>query len=393
MSIEAHIFNPTCEMEVANGEVSYMPPVYLQKFTEDLEMLPLVYAKPNDCVLLRQPPDLQHIERLRMAGFDLPSFLLLSEIKSLSKEYKPRPWGWSPAIVKQLKTLEAVWNSELKPFFSRQFSLNILQQLLQNNLPRVIDSNKTARYANSLSEVENLLLQWGRAVIKAPYSSSGRGVQILRNSQLNVNIINRTRSIIAAQGGVMVEPYYDKICDFAYEFKIVDGVISFAGYSSFLTNENGQYEGHVLPFNPNNFSKEAANLWNIGVVNAALEELLPILQNSGIAALYEGYFGVDALIFRDSDGSVRLQPCLEINLRNNMGIVALHLEKHIADYSICEFKIISNTSVSLTIFDKDFTVKYPLVMEGSKIVSGYLPITPPAENAQTMAYLLVSSNQ
>ena len=393
MSKEAHIFNPTCEMEVANGEASYMPPIYLQKFTEDLEMLPLVYAEAEDFVLLRQSPDLQHIERLKMAGFDLPSFLLFSEIKSLSKEYKPCPWGWSPAVARQLKPLGAVWNDELKPFFSRQFSLNILQQLLQKKLTRIIDSEKIAKYVNTLSEVENLLTQWGRAVIKAPFSSSGRGVQILRNSQLNANIINRTRSIITAQGGVMVEPYYDKICDFAYEFQIVDGVISFVGYSSFLTNKNGQYEGHILPFNPNNFPQDATYLWNGGVVNAALEELLPILQNSGIATLYEGYFGVDALIFCDSDGAVRLQPCLEINLRNNMGIVALHLEKHIADNSICEFRIISNPSVSFTIFDKDFAAKFPLVMAGSKIVSGYLPITPPVENAQTMVYLLVKSNE
>ncbi len=385
----AHIFNPTCEMEVANGEVSYQAPSYLQKFTQDLEILPYIYSNSEDVVLVRKLPNKDFTIRLNEAGFDLPSFCLIDKINSLKNDYKPSPWGWSPAVAKKLHLLGAKWQTELKPFFSRQFSLKILQQVTQKATKGLVDSGNVARYVEDFSQVENLMQEWKQIVIKAPFSSSGRGVQILRESYIDQHITNKTKNIIKTQGGAMVEPYYDKICDFAYEFKIGNGEISFVGFSAFFTNEQGQYEGHIIPFDANNFPKEAAELWRNGVVNDGLELLKNALQNTKIPNLYEGYFGVDALIFKDKNGDILLQPCIEINLRCNMGIVALHLEKHIAAGSTCEFKIISNKSVPLTILDKNFTAKYPLEMEDNKIVSGYLPITPPSDNAQSMVYLLV----
>lgn len=385
----AHIFNPTCEMEVANGEVSYTPPAHLLKFVQDLEMLPFVYASEQDCVLLHHLPDAEFTDQLREAGFDLPGFRLINRMDHLSADFEPSPWGWSPAIAHQLKPLGARWNQFLKPFYNRRFALDILNILIRRNLPRIINPTRIARFAESLTDVEKLLAEWGKVVIKAPYSSSGRGIQMLRGNHLDINIINKTRRLIAQQGGVMVEPLFEKVCDFAYEFKIQNGEIFFVGYSSFITNDKGQYEGHIIPFDPKSLPEEAYHLWDIGVLNAALEELLPALQDSGLAAHYEGYFGVDALVFSDSDGFVRLQPCVEINLRNNMGIVALHLEKHIAPGKRCEFKIVTNPSVSLTLFDMDLKAKYPLVMDGKKIRSGYLPLTPPKEDALSLAYLLV----
>ncbi len=385
----AHIFNPTCEMEVANGEVSYTPPSHLLKFVQDLEVLPLVYASEEDCVLVCRMPDAEFTDRLSAAGFDLPGFRLIDKVDHLSADFVPSPWGWSPAVAHLLRPLGAIWNDDLKPFFSREFALSILKNLFGKNLPRIINPSRVARYADSLTDVEKLLAEWGKVVIKAPYSSSGRGIQMLRGNQLDINIINKTRSLIKQQGGVMVEPLFEKICDFAYEFKMQKGEIFFVGYSSFSTNEKGQYEGHHIPFDPKSLPKEAYHLWDIGVINAALEELLPALQNSGLAKHFEGYFGVDALVFRDSDSNVRLQPCIEINLRNNMGIVALHLEKHIAPGSVCEFKIISNPSVSLALFDMDLKTNHPLVMDGNKIRSGYLPLTPPKDDTLSMAYLLV----
>jgi len=386
---QAYYFNPTCEMEVANGLANYMPPAQMLRFVEDLETLPLVYATPDDCILVTKLPSVDFINRLESAGFALPSFRLVHKLDNLAGQFVPSPWGWSPAAAKKLGLLGAEWKDELRPFFSRQFAKELSLLLAEKNIPRTINSDYIARYVDSLSDVENLLMDWGKVVIKAPYSSSGRGLQMLRRNHLNVNIINKTRSLIAQQGGVMLEPLMDVLCDFAFEFKLEKGMVNFVGYSHFVTTENGQYQGHQIPFSPDKLPAEAKHLWDIGVINAALDELQAILQKSDLAHLYEGYFGVDAFVYKDEDGNVLLQPCLELNLRNNMGIVALHLEKHIAAGSSCNFQIVSPAHVSVSLFDKDMSTRYPLLMADNKIVSGYLPLTSPSQEAINLAYILV----
>ena len=42
---------------------------------------------------------------------------------------------------------------------------------------------------------------------------------------------------------------------------------------------------------------------------------------------YEGYFGVDMFAYQDADGKQKIYPCVEINLRMNMGILAIVLNE------------------------------------------------------------------
>ena len=51
----------------------------------------------------------------------------------------------------------------------------------------------------------------------------------------------------ALQGGVIAEPIYNKVEDFALEF-YSDGAgeVTFAGYSLFRTGKSGMYEGNYL---------------------------------------------------------------------------------------------------------------------------------------------------
>lgn len=388
---QAYFFNPTCEMEVANGLPNYTPPSQMQKFGEDLELLPLAYASTDDCVLVSTLPSTDFSNRLETAGFQLPSFRLLNKLDNLAGEFIPSPWGWSPAVAKRLAPFGAEWDEVLRPFFSRVFAQEISLKLSDKSIPRTLDSKHIAQYVDNLTDVENLLMEWGKVVIKAPYSSSGRGLQMLHRNHLNINIINKTRSLIKQQGGVMVEPMLDNLCDLAFEFKLENKTVNFVGYSSFTTNEKGQYASHQIPFSPSNLPDEAKHLWDIGVINAALEELQQALQDSDLPLHYEGYFGVDAFVFRDQDSNVRLQPCVEINLRCNMGIVALYLEKHIATGSQCNFKIVSQTSIAIPLMDVDLSTNYPLVMADNKIVSGYLPLSFPHAESLSLAYILVES--
>lgn len=387
----AYLFNPTCEMEVSNGLVSYMPPIHLRNLSKDLSMLPYIYASANDVVLVDHLPETNFLARLEEAGFSLPQFHLLSKVNELNSDYKAQPWGWSPVAAKKLEHFGGGWNKELRPFFSRIFAQNVLEQFVEKKIKHTSTESEVALKIDNIDDVEQLLTKWGQLVIKAPYSSSGRGVQILRSNHFDSCIYNKTKSIIKQQGAVMVEPLLDKITDLAFEFRIENNTVSFAGYSSFTVSKSGQYESHQLPFCKNRLPNEAQELWDNGTLEASKDALREILQQSNISQLHKGYFGVDAMIYRHPDKSIRIQPCIEINLRYNMGIIALYLEKHIAKGSHCDFKIDSRSSIDLSIIDAERMKDYPLVIKNKQISSGYLALTPPKQEYQSMAYIIVKA--
>ena len=62
----------------------------------------------------------------------------------------------------------------------------------------------------------------------------------------------------------------------------------------------------------------------------SLKQELPDMI-AGILPDYRGYLGIDMMIYSDSAGKYRVQPCLEINLRYNMGLVADLLSRRYLD--------------------------------------------------------------
>ena len=67
--------------------------------------------------------------------------------------------------------------------------------------------------------------------------------------------------------------------------------------------------------------------------------LVPKLCSVG----FEGPFGVDAMVYRDADGDLKIKPIVELNPRMTMGHVALALERKLAPGVRAEFRIFSRT--------------------------------------------------
>jgi hypothetical protein len=132
------------------------------------------------------------------------------------------------------------------------------------------------------------------------------------------------RNVIASQGSVMVEPYYNKVKDFGMEFLADgEGKVSYLGLSLFQT-ANGAYSGNIL-------ATETFKTQSIGrYVSTSLlvlvrDRLCYILSLPFKDYGYSGPLGVDMMIVRDEGGRLLLHPCVEINLRRTMGHVALSL--------------------------------------------------------------------
>ncbi len=79
MAGELFYFNPTCEMAIANGSATYTPPKHLEKFRNDLSILPIYFGDSQDVVLIDGTVPKEFLERLKNIGWNLPWVVNKSE--------------------------------------------------------------------------------------------------------------------------------------------------------------------------------------------------------------------------------------------------------------------------------------------------------------------------
>ncbi len=398
------VYNPTCEAAIANGTISYVPNKTLVHFEQDLDVLPMFFATPTDLVLVNQLPKAEFTDLLQNAGVSLPTFKLF-EASLNNPDFVKQPkeslevWGWSPKIHHDLEKLKpycsnafqnqpnAYWKDHYKELYSRKKAQEVLNLFLQNHESEAyVSAEKTARICTSIHEIEKLLNVWKKVAIKAPWSSSGRGLQLLRKSHLNSSVIQWVKSIFNTQGYVMLEALLDKKHDFSLQFKIDSkGQPIFVGIGFFSTNTNGQYDGNILGGIPNVLKP----ILSEELMKELKEGIAEALIASEITKHYCGHLGIDCMVFIDDFGNPRIQACVEINLRYNMGILALCLNQYLHPQSEGVFKIYFEPKVRFDCFHQKMSQKYPLQLKAGKWFKGYLPLVSFNQNKQFGAYVLL----
>jgi hypothetical protein len=68
---------------------------------------------------------------------------------------------------------------------------------------------------SSLDEVHEFVDAVGETVLKSPWSGSGRGLLRVSPQTWSTNVEGWVARVIRTQGGIMGEPLYNKVCDFA----------------------------------------------------------------------------------------------------------------------------------------------------------------------------------
>jgi hypothetical protein len=90
----------------------------------------------------------------------------------------------------------------------------------------------------------------------------------------------------------------------------------------------------------------------------------------------------------------KIHPCVEINLRMNMGIVSQIIYNTFIDpgseghYSVEYFK----KEASALVFHEKMQREKPLIIENGKVVSGYLALTPVTPATHYVAFVLCTTN-
>lgn len=283
MSIPS-LFNCSNDMALAAHVRQYVPPKRIQQMEADLADLARVW------------------EGTRFAG----------------------PWGWSLATKQRYRQMGVAgellpsdeWLEEVRRLSSREFACEYVKELLEEMkderlLGEEMAFCKDVSTVNSQQSIVNSPL-----IFKSPWSSSGRGVFVGRWNDARTQA--RLQGFLSSQGGFVVDRFYeDKVLDFAMEFFVhEDHTAEFLGYSVFQTGESGAYGYNYV-------ESQEELLRRIDVDAALLHRLIAYHKEHLAQTAYHGPVGIDML--KTADGSIH--PCIEINLRLNMGILALLLHE------------------------------------------------------------------
>lgn len=319
-----HVFNPEHDLALASGLSNFTAPHAGRRLRADLGYLPALWAGADDCVLV------EHVGQARQAWGRLRArvggrpcqFVDKSQLGRLDIS-RVEPWGWDMPLRSSLirhGVSPGACASEAEIADIRQCSHRRMAVRVQERL-RMVPSVEVS----SLEAVSRLLTPDSSSpsllVIKAPWSSSGRGVRFVDSAHFD-HFRGWIANVIRQQGSVMVEPYRPKVKDFGMEFEMQpDGMANYLGLSLFTTH-NGAYAGNVIASEDDkrDMISRYVPASSVDIVRAKVMDAL----REVLGRRYVGPLGVDMMIVsHPSVDGFLIHPCVEINLRRTMGHVAI----------------------------------------------------------------------
>lgn len=320
--MKLHIFNPEHDLALASNLSNFTAPHAGRQLRQDLGWLPALWAEEDDFILVDNIKNAQRsYGRLRVRiGSGQRQFVDKFQLNSLDVT-EVRPWGWNLTLRSFLLRygVNSVPSEEyidgVRKLSHRRQAVSLLNSLQGKG------TTGLSYETDNMADILEFLRQYGVVVVKAPWSSSGRGVRFF-NDTLNESQERWIRNMIDRQGSVIMEPYYHKVKDFGMEFESDgQGGVRYLGLSLFYTR-NGAYKGNILI--PEDMKMEYINRYiSIELLCKTQEKICDEL-GCYYKDKYKGPFGVDMMIVAQPGGEeLLLHPCVEINLRRTMGHVAL----------------------------------------------------------------------
>lgn len=387
--MQLHLFNPENDLAIADGNANYCAPPSALKIAYDLSTLPLWYADEEDKVYI---PDILHSEYYKEYSqkFSLPRTYQTEDINNITN---CAPWGWSKYIRKRFENMgfsndilisfETI--DRLRELSNRKITIEILKKLkeLQVDIPQL------PRYITNPDKVGEFICSMPLSVIKAPWSGSGKGIA-WGLGRMEIPVEHFYKGVIRRQGGVVCEKFLNKVVDFAMEFYYKNGRITFAGYSLFKSVK-GVYSGNILALD-SEIETFLSSYTPKTPISKVKDSLIIVLEEIFNGLEYEGYLGIDMMIYSDENNNYHINPCVELNLRTNMGIASRILyNKHIDNKCVGEFNVTfyKQNGEALKI-DNELKQKYPSTICNGKLCDGYMSLSPINEETKYSAYVIVS---
>lgn len=306
------LFNPETEYALATGASFYTPPASVERLRKEHQLLPEAWAAEDDMILVDEINGLKSRNKL-------------VDWNSLSKvfyEYPHliiEPWGWNTALVRKFldhgvpasKLPDEETVMRIRSLSHRRTTIRLIDQW--NESTEEGHETDVPIELTSIEECMDFYLQNAGCWMKAPWSSSGRGV-INTACDMTPELVEQwCRGIIRRQGSVLGETGADKMSDYATEWSISAGKAIYLGLSSFSTSNRGKYIS-----NQNMSQSLMIRTFNAKSV-ISIEDVVKLQKNiiQKVFSDYEGPLGVDMIIERNG----KLRPFVEVNVRRTMGMI------------------------------------------------------------------------
>lgn len=328
------LFNPENDIALSHGKENFTPPKNAALLHRYGAPVMRWFGDEDDYVLVPKLSENEEMSRIKwsdsmnerfgagpklvtsLAGLDIDSFV---------------PWGWSlnacrqfidAGAPRQLLADKISQTETHRQLSHRRSSVTINRSLAEASLPGLPPAPVEATTLNEVADFASLHPCF---YAKSPWSSSGRGVRNFDTSTQGEKerALLHCKGIIATQGSVMLEEELEKTADFAMLFSVADNEIKFTGHSLFFNSRDTAYGGNIIAGDDEIERTLSAFVptGHLHRVRTAIADSLRFLPEQN----YSGPVGVDMMVYRATDGTHHIAPCIEMNLRLTMGFLALAL--------------------------------------------------------------------
>ena len=315
--MKLHIFNTEHDLALAFGGIYFTPPHAARQLRADLGFLPALLA--DDVVLVEDIDNatnqIRHLKGVRHHARWVTLAQLATQMKSSAWHVDAVcPWGWDRALCHQLVTVLP----ELEPLVPSMQQLDSIRDI-SNRRWAAAHLGNTGIYCTTEEAMEAAMRQFGTFVLKSPWSCSGRGIRYRADNRWACRVIEQ-------QGGIMVEPCYNKVVDFGMGFHTDEsGHVNYDGLSLFET-VNGAYKGNLIA--PESEKRRIIGRYLSDEILTAARQRVMTTMEQALKHTYVGPFGVDMMVYRQRN-ELLLAACVELNLRCTMGHVAIALTRRL----------------------------------------------------------------
>ena len=386
--MKLYIFNPDTDLALAYGGEVYIAPASARLMARDLAALPMWYASEDGVVWLPPYYDTDYVEKMAKM-FGLKARWTTQPDMQVDAVV---PWGWNLALRRHL--LKSGIQESCLPSvdelagYRRMASREEVSALLRDYACGE-DYCGESHNLYSLQACRDYVEGHKCTLLKAPWSGSGKGLRWGRGV-FGPALAGWCVKVLKGQGCVAASPVYDKVADFAMEYvSHGDGTATFVGYSSFTTSGTGVYAGNCLM--PAELFEERMAAY---VGRERLRRLHVTAQGIArhYASAYTGPLGIDMMVCRDEArvGHYLIHPCVEVNLRMNMGLLACKLQRRIMAPGVIGQFAIECFPVEGDLLHRHEAdmVEHPLRVSHGRLLSGYLPLVPVCRESRYRAYVM-----
>jgi uncharacterized ferritin-like protein (DUF455 family) len=425
------VFNPFAEGRIAEGK-TFNPTKHQAQLASDLENLPQFLCRQDDIVLVKQKPTVEFLSGVKQAGFPLPEFVGFESVNELKKRKlgSLRPWAWGPDSFELLKPVfasvtgekradENRFNPGIAELYSKAWSAEFLRRLIleksalrtpHSTIGWLCTEDEIGVPINSLEAARAAIAKirsrgHHKIVVKAAFGVAGSNVLRLFEPEILPAQWRWLKNAFAHQHTLVVEPWLERVLDFSVQLEMSAGGLKLCGYTGLLNDARGQFQANfaephhhkriparvVMLFRePKDISTRLLEFF--GDIFAALEVELRRVD-------FTGPIGIDAFIYRDAAGAVKLKPVVEINPRYTMGRVLVELMRQTCQNTFGSFRLVNAAQLRAEGFEnfpsyaRSLAEKFPLQLDGEplpRLREGALCLNDPASALAVLAVFQAS---